>query len=195
MQAQGAAGLSFAELLFSLGLMATIGAAAVPQLLAGLDESRTRGAARYVAARLQHARIEAVARSANTAIRFTPMGTTYTFSTYVDGDRDGVSSRDIVSGTDTQTGSVDALALRFSGVDFGLIAGLPAADGTSLEGMDPIRFGSSRMVSFSPDGTATAGSLYIRGRRGAQYVVRVFGDTGKTQALRFDQRRALWVPL
>jgi type II secretory pathway pseudopilin PulG len=183
------------EILFTVGLMSALGAAALPQLLAGIDDWRARSAARYVAGRLQQVRVDAVLRSANTAIQFTPAGQSYLFATYVDGDRDGVSSLDILAGVDTPTSGPDGLSIRFSGVDFGMSPGLPATDGTSLGGQDPIRFGSSRLASFSPDGTATPGSVYIRGRGGAQYVVRVFGDTGKTQALRFDRARAAWVPL
>lgn len=190
-----AAGVSLAEVLLGLGIAAVVATAALPQLRAGLDEYRTRGATRYVAGRLQQTRMEAVARSTNMAVRFTAAGASYTFVTLVDGDRDGVSSRDIQDGVDAPIGPIEALSSRFPGVDFGMAPGLPSTDGTPLDGADPFRFGSSHMVSFTPLGTATAGSVYIRGRVGAQYVVRVYGDTGKTQALRFDARRGRWVPL
>jgi hypothetical protein len=50
------------------------------------------------------------------------------------------------------------------------------------------------MVTFTPTGTATSGSLYIRGRRDAQYVVRVYGETGKTRVLKFVPRSGQWIP-
>ncbi len=56
------AGYSLVELMVVAGLLATATAVAVPQVLSSLDESRTRGAARYVAARFQRARMEAVMR-------------------------------------------------------------------------------------------------------------------------------------
>jgi hypothetical protein len=51
------------------------------------------------------------------------------------------------------------------------------------------------MVTFTPLGTATTGSLYVRGRHEAQYVVRVFGETGKTRLLKFNRRSGTWNPL
>ncbi len=51
------------------------------------------------------------------------------------------------------------------------------------------------MAVFSALGTSTPGSLYIRGRRDAQYAVRLFGQTGKIRVLKFDQKTRLWKPL
>ena len=51
------------------------------------------------------------------------------------------------------------------------------------------------MATFTATGTATAGSLYIRGRRDVQYVVRIFGETGKTRILKFNPRTRQWNPL
>ena len=188
-------GLTLIELLAGVGLAAVLALAGGVQLRVGLDEYRARGAARYMAGRFNHARTEAVARSASTAVRFSPVGSSYAFATFADGDRDGVLATDIQMGTDLQIGPIDALSLQFAGVDFGVMADVPSADGTPLGTAEPVRFGASRMVVFTANGTATPGSLYIRGDRGAQYVVRVYGDTGKAQALRFDARRRLWVAL
>ena len=65
-----ATGYSLVELMVVAGLVATLSAIAVPQTLAALDDSRTVGAARYIAARFQRARMEAVMRSAQVGIRF-----------------------------------------------------------------------------------------------------------------------------
>ena len=48
---------------------------------------------------------------------------------------------------------------------------------------------------FTPLGTATTGTLYILGRGGAQYAVRIFGETGKTRLLKFDRPAARWNPI
>jgi hypothetical protein len=79
-------------------------------------------------------------------------------------------------------------------VDFGVQAGLPAVDDSGLPGGDPIRLGASNLASFSSNGTATSGSVYIRGRH-AQYVVRVFGATAKVRILKFDRAANQWKPL
>ena len=82
---------------------------------------------------------------------------------------------------------------QFTGVDFGAIPGLPAVDvGGTPPGADPIRLGNSSLATFTPTGTSSSGSLYIRGRRNAQYVVRIYGQTGKTRVLKFDARTRQW---
>lgn len=189
------AAYSFIELVFVVGLAATLSAAAVPQMLSSLDDMRTGGAARYVSGRLQQTRMEAVARSRAAAMRFTRAGEAYSFTVYIDGNRDGVRARDIQAGTDSPIQAPERLPDRFSGVDFGALPGLPPVDSSSAPpGADPLRLGSSDMVSFSPLGTATTGSLYIRGRHNAQYVVRIFGETGKTRVLKFSPRSGEWKP-
>jgi prepilin-type N-terminal cleavage/methylation domain-containing protein len=185
-------GFSLIELLLVIGIAATTAAISVPEFMAAMEEYRTLGAARFVSSQFQRTRAAAVARSANTAVRFEPSGDSYTFSTYVDGNRNGVLIRDIADGIDPQLASAMSLKEQFSGVDFGTTAGLPSPEGTPLDDTDPIRFGAGHIVVFTAHGTATPGSVYIKGSRGTQYVVRVFGDTGKTHLMKFDRRRRQW---
>ena len=195
-RATSATGYSLLEVVFVLGVVITIGAAAVPQSLEGIDDFRAVGATRYIAARLQRARMEAVMRSAEVAMRFnlTPDG--YSFAVFLDGNGNGVRARDIRSGLDGRIGAEERLFDQFTGVDFGAIPDLPAIDaGGTPPGNDPIRLGASGLASFSARGTASTGTVYIRSRRHAQYAVRVFGDTGKTRMVKFDRRTRRWRPL
>jgi type II secretory pathway pseudopilin PulG len=190
-----AAGYSLIELVFAMGLVATLGAMAVPQSLTALDNQRTQAAARYLAARMQRARTEAVARSTSVGIKFSLAGGRYSYAMYADGNGDGIRSADIITGIDRQLLASESLSDQFPGVDFGALAGLPPVDpGGTAPGSDPVRLGSSNIASFSPQSTSTSGSVYIRGRS-AQYVVRVYGDTAKTRILRFDLRARVWRPL
>jgi type II secretory pathway pseudopilin PulG len=189
------AAFSFIEILFVMGTAAIVSAVAVPETLATLDDSRTAAAARYVSTRLQRTRMEAVTRNGSAALRFTQASDHYEFAAYVDGNRNGVLSRDIQAGIDRSIQPADRLTDHFPGVDFGAIPDLPPVDSTSTApGSDPIRLGSSDMVTFTSVGTATSGSLYIRGRRDAQYVVRVYGETGKTRVLKFNAGSGQWMP-
>jgi len=182
--------------MFVCGLIATLSGVAVPQILASLDAMRTAAAARYVSARLQSARMTAVMRSAAVAIRFKTDASGYTFTAYIDGNRNGVLTREIQSGVDRQIAGVGHLGDSFAGVDFGTTENLPPVDsGGAPPGSDPIRIGASDLLTFTPRGTSTTGSLFVRGRRGDQYVVRIFGDTGKTRILKFDERSGKWKPL
>ena len=189
-------GYSLVETIFVAGLAATITAIAVPQLWTGLDDYRAAGAARYMATRLQRTRMEAIARSAAVGIRFVRGGGGYSYAEFVDGNRNGVLTRDIDSGVDRPLRRPERLSEQFAGVDFGTLPNVPAIDaGGTAPGSDPIRLGRADIATFTPVGTATTGTLYIVGRRGAQYAVRIFGETGRTRLLTFDRRAARWRPL
>lgn len=187
-------GFSLLELLFVVGILATLSAVAVPELLGAVDRYRTLGAARHVAAMLQKARVLAVSSGANVGVRFVRDGDRFRFAMYVDGNRNGLSTRDILEGTDRPVGAADGLE-QFGDARFGLWPGLALPDGGVPRDDDPIRVGSGSLVSFTPSGTASAGSVYIRGPGGQQYVVRIYGDTGKTQVLRYAPHQRLWVGL
>jgi type II secretory pathway pseudopilin PulG len=190
-----ARGYSTIEVLFVVAVVATISSVAAPHLGYALDEYRAAAAARYLAGRLHRARMEAVLRSAEVAMKFTQASSGYAYTVYVDGNRNGVLARDILRGVDRQLGSAERLADGFAGVDFGTTPDLPSVEpGGPPPGDDPLRLGSSNAVSFSPVGTASPGSVYIRGRHDAQFVIRIYGETGKIRVLRFDRHARQWRP-
>lgn len=190
-----AAGYSLIETMFVMALAATVTAMAVPQSLAALDDVRAAGAARYIAGRLQRARTEAIARSVTVGLQFTLSGTHYAYAMYVDGNNNGIRTAEITSGVDRLVLAPERLLDQFTSVDFATRPGLPAVDaGGTPPGSDPIHLGASNIVSFTPHGTATAGSIYIRGER-TQYVVRIYNDTARTRILKFDALTNRWRPL
>jgi type II secretory pathway pseudopilin PulG len=193
---QAVAAFTLIELLFAMGVAATVAAVAVPQLVASVDDIRTAAAARLIASTLQQTRMEAVMRGRATAVRFTRTAGGYEFAVFGDGNRNGVRTPDITAGHDPQLRAPRRLNEMFPGVDFGAAPGLPAVEASALPpGDDPIRLGSSDMVTFTPLGTATAGSLYVRGKHDVQYVVRIFGETGRTRLLKFTRWSRTWKPL
>ena len=183
------------ELVVVLGLVVTATATALPELQAGLDDARVAGAARYLSSRLVEARLEAISRAREVAIRFSMANGTYSYTVYVDGNHNGVLSRDIQRGIDRRTLGPEQLSDNFRNVDFGTQPGLPAIDsGSEPPGSDPIRLGISNSVSFSSLGTATSGTIYLTGRSRAQYAIRVFGGTGKIRVYRFNRQSGKWMP-
>jgi hypothetical protein len=52
---------------------------------------------------------------------------------------------------------------------------------------------TSALLSFTPTGTASSRTLYVRGRDGSQYAVRVLGATGRTRVLRYAPAIRAWV--
>jgi hypothetical protein len=192
----GPGGYSLIELVFAAGTIATLGSMAVLQVRASLNDFRTAGAARYISARLQRARMAAVVRSADVGLQVTQTPGGYSYAVYVDGNRNGVRTAEIQNGTDRPVLAPERLVDQFPGVDFGALPGLPSVDpGGTPPGSDPVRLGSSNLATFTAAGTSSSGSLYIRGRGNTQYVIRIYGQTGKTRVLKFDLRRKLWKPL
>jgi type II secretory pathway pseudopilin PulG len=189
-------GYSLLELLAAVGLMTTLTAASVPRVLAQIDQMRAAGAARYVSTRLHLARMEAVTRGSDVALRFARTSAGYGWTTYRDGNGNGVRARDIAQRIDPELAQFECLSNSFRGVDFGVLPGVPPIEsGDSAPGDDPIKIGSTDILTFAPLGTSTAGTLYILGQSQAQYAVRIFGGTGKIRTLKFDVRSRRWNPI
>ena len=68
--------------------------------------------------------------------------------------------------------------MNFTGVTFGIVEGVPDADGQPAAGSDGVRVGVSRLLTMNPDGTSSSGTVYVRGRDRSQYAVRVLACDG-----------------
>lgn len=167
--------------MFVAAAVGIVSAAAVPQLTATIERTRTASAARYVAARLAFARSQAVTRSANVALLVTIVGDTATIAMYADQNGNGVRTRDIAAGIDGPTSAPVSLTRLFPHVVLSLNDPADSASTTSA------------LMSFTPLGTASSGTLYLRGRDGSQYAVRVLGATGRTRVLRYLSATRTWV--
>ena len=164
--------------------MATLSAIAIPQSLAGGDRARAASAARYLASRIAGARALAVMRSTHVALRFEEQPSGITFRFFADGNRNGVLTIDIAAGIDAPLDAPVSLGDLFPGAS---IAASEAA------GSDPLRLGVSNLLSCTPLGTCTSGSVFVRGRDGSQFAIRVLGATGRTRVQRFNARNGTWI--
>ena len=188
-------GFSILELMFTVAIAGTLAAIAVPQSLRTLDDFRTRSAARYLAQRLGDARLSAIKRSAAVGLRFEPSLPDYRISTVVDGNRNGIRTADIQVGIDRTLTEPEMLAANFAGVMFGIVEGVPDADGSPAGSTDGVRVGLSRLLSMNANGTSSSGTVYVRGRDRSQYAVRVLGATGRVRVLKYDYVRRRWTDL
>src|SRR5438445_710328 len=116
---------TFGELAVALGLAGTVTATVLPRLLTSLDDARVAGAARYLSSRLAEARMDAVSRSREVALRFSQVDGQYSFAVYVDGNHNGVLTRDIQRGIDRLVFGPEKLSHNFKNVEFGVQPGLP----------------------------------------------------------------------
>jgi hypothetical protein len=187
------AGLSLIELMFTLSVAITLCAVAVPQAMHALDEYRTRAAAHYLATRVGEARMAAIKRSMSVGLRFEPVAADYRFTEVADGNGNGLRTIDVLRGDDPAISTPDMLAWHFNGVTFGILEGVPDADGAPATTADGVRVGSSRLLSMEANGSSSSGTLYVRGRRRSQYAVRVLGVTGRVRVVRYLEARRAWV--
>jgi type II secretory pathway pseudopilin PulG len=185
-------GLTILELMFTVAIGATITAIAIPLWGNFLDETRTVIAARYVEGQIMAARMDAVKRSRAVGLRFEPWGGDYIFAPYVDGNGNGIRTADIAQGVDAPLAQAGRLADKYPGVRFELLSGIPDIDGNAGALRDGLRIGAARILTMSPDGSSSSGTLYVRGRR-AQYAVRVFGVTGRTRVLQYRPGESAWI--
>lgn len=188
---QNSRGLTLPELLFALAIGVTLAGIAVPLTTASLDQIRTASAARYMAGRLMSLRMDAIRRSTAVALRFEPAGADYVYAVFEDRNGNGIRTADILAGIDRRISDYERVGHNFSGVRFALLAGTPDADGVVSASEDGVRIGASRILTLTPDGSCTAGTLYLAGRRG-QYAVRALGATGRTRVLQFNPGTATW---
>jgi Tfp pilus assembly protein FimT len=168
-----------------MAIVTIVSATAIPRLLVGLDRSRATAAARYLAQQCGIARFQAVGQGRYVAVRFRPAGTDYAAQLFIDGNRNGVRAADIAAGIDRPLRAEVRLSADFSGARIALDPQLGL-------GVDPIRLGGSSLLSFSPAGTATAGTVYVLGRDGTQLAVRVLGATARTRVLRYQRATKAW---
>jgi Tfp pilus assembly protein FimT len=178
-------GYTFLEILFTSALVCILAGIGVPSIVTAVERSRGAGAARYLATRVALARARAVARSATVALRFEEDGRGVSFTLVEDGNGDGVRARDIDQHIDRVIEDRVLLSELFPGAAIGITAGSPATDAVALSG--------SSILSFTPEGTATSGSVYVAGRDGTQWVVRVLGVTGRARVLRYERNTKAWV--
>lgn len=187
-------GLTAVEIVTTCALFVTVSALAIPSSLAAVDEYRTASAAWYLASRCRLARMQAVRRSAAVALRFERVGNAIRFASFVDGNGNGVRTSDIARGIDQRLTAFERIEDQFAGVTFGLHETVPAIGvGVGGGNRNPLQIGRSGILTFAPSGTATSGTLYVRGRRTVQFAVRILGATGRTRVLSFHHGSRQWI--
>jgi Tfp pilus assembly protein FimT len=175
-----------------VGILCVLAAVGLPHLKAYSVEAQLVGATRVFQGEFRLARSIAARNGVQTAIRFEERNGELQTSTYMDGNHNGVLARDIASGVDRRDTGPVPLASRTSGVRVGINPGVPAIppETGTLSTADPIRFGNSNMVSFSPLGTASPGTFYIAGET-LQGAVRVVAGSARVRLLLCRGRK--WV--
>jgi Tfp pilus assembly protein FimT len=184
-----AAGLSLIEVLLALSLTIAAAGAAVPAMVEVNRAMRLRSATSFAAGYLQHARLEAIRRSANVGVRFRAAGDDWMLGTFADVNGNGIRTADIMSGVDLVIDPELPFSARAASVRIARLTGVPDVNGAA--GGDAVRFGSAAIASFDADGSASSGSLYLTDGR-TQIAVTVTPATGRIRVRQWDRRERRW---
>jgi hypothetical protein len=186
-----AKGYSLLEMMVVVGILMVAITVAAPAIRAYSVESHLVGAGKIFKWEFLKARSVAVRLGVQTAIRFEKSAEGRDqYSTYADGNGNGVLSADVARGIDYRISGPIPLGGRAPTVRVGILPGLRGPDGDPLDPADPIRFGRSDMLSFSPLGTASPGTFYLAGQ-GVQAAVRVTPGNARVRMLVCRGRR--WI--
>ncbi|NOZ95867.1 MAG: hypothetical protein GXP47_14175 [Acidobacteria bacterium] len=181
--------------LTSMALFATLIATTLPIMGSLQREAALERAARNVAGLIVRARSLALVRGRATALVFERHASGWRCFLARDGDGDGVHRDDIRRGRDFIDGEVLQLSSGRAGP--GILAGLPVPDPSGrgrLRGDpgDPIRAGRGDIVTLSPAGTATPGSIYFCDGRSRMRVIRIYGGTARIRQMIWHRGWRRW---
>jgi Tfp pilus assembly protein FimT len=187
-------GAAVIDILVASSLVVAFAAAAVPVVGGTLDRERTLIGARYLAGQLQRARLESLKRARAVAVRIDLVGDRTRLRLFADGNGNGVLQRDIDRGIDAALAPAEWLDAQAREVSLRINQDVSDVSGSSrlAPSDDPVRIGNTSLLTFSPIGSATSGTLYVAARRGPQMAVRVFGATGRVRVLMFDAPSRQW---
>jgi hypothetical protein len=189
-------GVALADILAATALTALVSGSNPPAVAGALEHERTRVGAHYLATVLQQTQLDALRRGTFVALRLIAGPLDTEWQAFADGNGNGVLARDIEAGIDLPLGPPDHLGVHAREVSLRLNQAVPDMSGGGMlaAGADPLRIGRSDLLSFSPTGSATAGTLYVSAPRGPQLAIRITGPTGRLRVMRFDTGAGAWRP-
>lgn len=189
-------GAALVDVLAATGLSLVMAAVAVPVVGGTLDREHVIVGAEYLAAHVQRARLESLKRATSVAVRLTVVNDRTAVQLFVDGNGNGVRQKDIDRRVDPALTALDWLNDHARDVSLRINQGIDEVGGGAAlaPGDDPLRIGNTALVSFSPSGSSTSGTVYLAAHRGPQMAIRVYGATGRVRVLMFDAQAREWRP-
>jgi len=175
-------------------VLSSLALLSVPLARSAVDRGRARQAAGFVAGRFHETRIQAIYRTRIVGVVFEFLAGRWVFFVCEDGNGNGLRRVELSVGPDRCLEGPYDLAAIFPGTTIALDPAIPDPNGVTGSA-DAVRFGRSDLVSFSPTGDCTPGSLYLRSADGVQYAVRLNGVLGRSRVLRFDPGTGHWEAL
>lgn len=188
-------GYSLPEVLVGLTLLGILVGISAPLVAQAVARERLRSAGLELATTLRALRQTAVTKRVSVGLKFVRQEEGWAYSLYQDGNANGIRSADIRAGRDLFLSGPRHPGQGKEGIRFGLpaipIPRIPPGRGLVIDGEDPIKLGRSDILSFSPEGSTSSGTLYLTDGREVVGIV-IYGPTGRVRIFRFDPQRGSW---
>lgn len=190
-------GYTLAELLAVLAILAMAVAVALPAAAMLRDGGRAAAGARTMATLLAAQRWKSVSGHRVRGLQFRNVGGRWSWREVLDGNGNGLRTAEVARGVDPVASADETMEHLVSDVTLGFPPGevfpeAPPGTATLRAGDDPVRFGRSDLVSFSPVGSASSGTIYITDGRRGLFAVVLFGPTSRLRVWRFRPEDRTW---
>lgn len=183
-------GATVVETTIAVALVGVLAAMVAPELATWRARQSVAAAGSELAVELEAARYAALALRRTHAIVFRELQGAIRRGRAVDGDGDGVRSADLRDGVDTWLAHPAAGAAIGRGIAIGLPSSVPPLPG-GVRPRDALPMPPSGILSVTPDGTLSTGTIYLCHEAGECFAVRSFGPGGRVSAWQF--RGGRWV--
>lgn len=186
-------GVGFVEALVALTLVGMALALSVGAL-AGVRRAEVAAAAHELAVTFHALRWRAVSESRAYGVRFVADGDGWSWVVVRDGNGNGLRRAEIDDGVDPRVSGPHRLAskrVRFGFPEVSRVPRIPPQRG-ALPLDDPLRLGVSDMVSFTPIGRSSSGSLYLSDGERELFGLVLFGPGTRVRVWRYDLAAAEW---
>jgi len=187
-------GFSLLEAVLTMAIAGLVLGMAVPALGRWRDRAALQSAAARLVREVRSLRLRALAHGFSYAMVFARQGAQWRYSLYRDGDGDGVRMADLLAGVDPKVEGPYAIGREIGPVDFGLPGPIPRIPPSSgqLDPADPVQLGATDILSLSPLGTATSGTLYLQGMEGRVIGAVVYGPTARVRLWIYNPATRGW---
>ena len=191
------AGMTHTEIFLALAILAAAAAVAVPAGADLLSSARAEAGASAMATTFRALRFKSVALHRCRGLLFERSGTGWIYREVEDGNGNGLRTAEVRSGVDRTVSGPHRLEDDVEKATPGIPPGgpfpeIPPGRETLTESSDPVQFGSSDLVSFSPAGSASSGTLYVTDRRNGLAAVVLYGPTARVRVWRFNSWTRRW---
>ena len=190
-------GFSALESLVAVALLGFALSISVPALSALRENGRTAAGARVLATELNRMRWESVARKRGTGLFFERGPRGWGWRVVEDGNGNGLRTSEVRRGVDPTVSGPHHLQDQVEDVRLGFPPGgpfprIPPRTGNIVDTDDPVQFGRSDIVAFSPLGRSSSGTVYVTDGRRGLFAIVLFGPTTRARVWRYDSVGGKW---